>query len=82
MPVAGPITQEVLQAIAPAAGNRSHARVVGVDVDQVLLPAFSAFNDLFITSAQKDIASATVVAIGHTEQYRDNETVQRAVAAY
>lgn len=79
MPVAGPITQEVLNAIA---ASNSHARVVGVDVDQVLLPAFSAFNDLFITSAQKDIASATVVAIGHTEQYRDNEEVQRAVAEY
>lgn len=68
LPVAGPQTGDLLNVIKK---RKASTKVIGVDTDQIKV--YPQFNDQFITSAEKDIVSSTVLAISHLEKYNKNE---------
>ncbi|ARU92281.1 ribose/galactose ABC transporter substrate-binding protein [Spiroplasma clarkii] len=80
MPVAGPQTYDTLVAAASPVHSAKNVKVVGVDTDQV--EAYSDYSDRFITSAKKDLVGATILALGHVSQYKDNSEIQDAVEEY
>jgi len=63
-PVAGPQIEDVLSYI-PRSGYKSLPYVIGIDVDQAEIYNTSAYHGRFITSAIKNVHSATKVALQH-----------------
>ncbi|AGR41791.1 BMP family ABC transporter substrate-binding protein [Spiroplasma diminutum] len=72
MAVAGPQTGDLLQQIREA---NSKTLVVGVDTNQV--DSYQTYSDKFITSAEKDLVSATVAGAAMTT-YSNNEAFKTA----
>ncbi|AUM62336.1 BMP family ABC transporter substrate-binding protein [Spiroplasma monobiae] len=70
MGVAGPQTGDLLSVIK---NQRANTMVVGVDTDQV--NAYPGSSDKFITSAEKDLVSATIAGAAMTT-YADNKELK------
>ncbi|AOG60581.1 ribose/galactose ABC transporter substrate-binding protein [Spiroplasma helicoides] len=77
MPVAGGQTDDTLKSIKE---KTAKTMLVGVDTDQV--EAYTNFQDKFITSAEKSLASTTAIALGHTKLYKEDTKVQEAITKY
>ena len=63
-PVAGPQIEDVLN-YHPRSGYKGVPYVIGIDVDQAQIFDAPAYRGRFITSAIKNVHSATKVALGH-----------------
>ncbi|QBQ07748.1 ribose/galactose ABC transporter substrate-binding protein [Spiroplasma gladiatoris] len=80
MAVAGPQTADLLGVIK-AKNKQDSIKVVGVDTNQAEAYA-SDYSNSFITSAEKNIKDSTVIALGSSKAYHDNETVKANIVNY
>lgn len=75
MPVAGAQVNDLLSVIKNK-GDSTKVKVVGVDIDQA--EVYDTHKGLFITSAEKDIVSSTVLAMSHQDSYISNDNLFNA----
>ncbi|QGS51806.1 hypothetical protein [Spiroplasma tabanidicola] len=78
MPVAGPQTEDALAILKNDSSKK--AKVVGVDVD--MSKVYRSYDKLILTSAIKQLTEGGLIALAHTDIYKDNIEYQDKAAQY